>query len=185
MVANSEPTPEPARNSTSMDVEKAPPIAPVKSNDEDEFPTFKKLVVILVAIYLCMFIVALVSIPRVPKITRVTLTRDQDRTILGTAIPKITDDFHAITDVGWYGSAYLLTSCAFQLIYGRIYTFYSAKNVLLGAIIIFEVGVSLSIPKKMHALTVSKSAVCGAAPNSNAFIVGRAIGKFKLSAFFK
>jgi MFS family permease len=127
-----------------MDIEKAPPIAPVQSNSEDEFPTFKKLLVILVAIYLCMFIVALVSIPRIPRGARVTLTRDQDRTILGTAIPKITDDFHAITDVGWYGSAYLLTSCAFQLIYGRIYTFYSAKNVLLGAIIIFEVGVRVS-----------------------------------------
>lgn len=68
---------------------------------------------------------------------------NQDRTIIGTAIPKITDDFHSIGDVGWYGGAYLLTSSAFQLIYGRIYTFYSPKWVLLCAIGIFEVGVSL------------------------------------------
>ena len=110
------------------------------------------------------------------------LIHDQDRTILGTVIPKITDDFHAITDVGWYGSAYLLTSCAFQLIYGRIYTFYSAKNVLLGAIIIFEVGVSFPLPKIAAATNYVKSTICGAAPSSKAFIIGRAVGKFRLLA---
>lgn len=97
----------------------------------------------MTAIYLAMFLVAL------------------DRTIIGTAIPKITDDFHSINDVGWYASAYLITLCAFQLIYGRIYTFYTAKWVLLSAIAIFELG----------------SVVCGAAPSSVAFIIGRAIGK--------
>jgi MFS family permease len=61
--------------------------------------------------------------------------------------------------VGWYGSAYLITSCSFQLIYGRIYTFYSPKYVFLTAIGLFELG----------------SAVCGAAPTSMAFIIGRAI----------
>lgn len=108
-----------------VDVEKAPaPTAPANQDgEEDQYPTFKKLMVILSAAYLCIFIVAL------------------DRTIIGTAIPKITDEFHSITDVGWYGSSYLLTACAFQLIYGRIYTFYSTKNVLLVAIAIFEIGV--------------------------------------------
>jgi MFS family permease len=68
---------------------------------------------------------------------------DQDRTIIGTAIPKITDDFKSIGDVGWYASSYLITLCAFQLIYGRIYTFYSPKWVLLYAIVVFEIGVSI------------------------------------------
>ena len=61
--------------------------------------------------------------------------------------------------MGWYGSAYLLTACGFQLLFGRIYQFYSPKWVWLVAILLFEIG----------------SAVCGAAPNSVAFIVGRAI----------
>jgi EmrB/QacA subfamily drug resistance transporter len=52
-----------------------------------------------------------------------------------------------------------LTTCAFQLLYGRIYTFYSPKWVYISAIVIFEIG----------------SAVCGAAPTSKAFIVGRAV----------
>ena len=40
-----------------------------------------------------------------------------DNTIIATAIPKITDDFHALQDVGWYGSAYLLTTCGTSLTY--------------------------------------------------------------------
>ncbi|KAN0122913.1 MFS general substrate transporter [Hyaloscypha variabilis] len=121
-----------------------------KIKSEDEFPSFKRVLLIMPAMYLSMFLVAL------------------DRTIIGTAIPKITDDFHSIDDVGWYASAYLLTSCAFQLIYGRIYTFYSAKWVLLTAIAIFETG----------------STVCGAAPNSKAFIVGRAIAGLGSAGIF-
>ena len=53
----------------------------------------------------------------------------------------------------------MLTMCAFQLIFGRVYTFYSPKWVFLGCIGLFELG----------------SAVCGAAPNSVALIIGRAI----------
>jgi MFS family permease len=64
-----------------------------------------------------------------------------------------------LDDISWYAGAYLLASCATQLFWGRIYTFYSNKAVFLTAVGIFEIG----------------SALCGAAPNSAAFIVGRAI----------
>lgn len=87
------------------------------------------------------------------------LTIAQDRTIIATAVPRITDEFHSLADVGWYASAYLITGCATQLIWGRIYTFYSSKAVYFLAIALFEIG----------------SVLCGAAPNSKAFIVGRAI----------
>ena len=56
-------------------------------------------------------------------------------------------------------SAYLLTTCAFTLLFGRFYTFFSIKWVYLVAIGIFELG----------------SLVCGAAPTSVALIIGRAI----------
>ena len=52
-----------------------------------------------------------------------------------------------------------MTSCAFQLLYGRIYTFWPQKPVFLCALGLFELG----------------SIVCGAAPNSTALIIGRAI----------
>lgn len=79
-----------------------------------------------------------------------------DNTIIATAIPRITDDFRALQDVGWYGSAYLLTTCAFQLFYGKLYSRFSIKLVFLAALFIFEAG----------------SLICGNAPNSIALIIG-------------
>ena len=55
--------------------------------------------------------------------------------------------------------AYLLTTCAFQLLFGKLYTFFSIKWVYLAAIFIFEIG----------------SVICGAAPTSVALIIGRAV----------
>jgi Major Facilitator Superfamily len=82
-----------------------------------------------------------------------------DETVIVTAIPKITDEFDTIADVGWYGSAYLLTMCCFQLHYGKFYKDYPAKWVFLTSIGIFELG----------------SLLCGVSPNSAVLILGRAI----------
>lgn len=73
-----------------------------------------------------------------------------------------------MTDIGWYGSAYLLTNCSFQLSFGKLYSFYSVKGVFLLSIGLFEIG----------------SAICGAAPNSVAFIVGRAIAGLGSAGIF-
>ena len=62
----------------------------------------------------------------------------------------------------------MLTGCGFMLLFGRIYTFYSPKVVYLCCIGLFEIG----------------SAVCGAAPNSTTFIVGRAIAGWGSSGVF-
>ncbi|KAL1953853.1 hypothetical protein VTO42DRAFT_2113 [Malbranchea cinnamomea] len=104
-------------------------------------PTGARLAVVMVAILLALFLVAL------------------DRTILATAVPQIANQFHALDDINWYASAYLLTSCATQLSWGKVFSAHSTKLVLLVAVSLFEVG----------------SALCGAAPSSTAFIVGRAI----------
>lgn len=34
-----------------------------------------------------------------------------DTSIIVTAVPQITTDFHSLQDVGWYGSAYQLSRC--------------------------------------------------------------------------
>lgn len=91
-----------------------------------------------------------------------------DRTIITTAIPRITDEFNSLGDVGWYGSAYMLASATSQPLFGRIYKHYSMKWIFLINVFIFEIG----------------SAICGAAPNSNAFIAGRVIAGFSSSAVF-
>ena len=89
-------------------------------------------------------------------------------TYFGQAIPQITDEFNSLPDVGWYGSAYLLTCCSFQLLLGKLYTFYAVKAVLLMSVLLFEVS----------------SVVCGAAPSSMAFIVGRAIAGIGAAGIF-
>jgi EmrB/QacA subfamily drug resistance transporter len=122
-------------------VEKEAEAEEATEQDESEYPTGVKLTIIIAALALAVFLMAL------------------DNTIIATAIPKITDHFNSLTDVGWYGSAYLLTTCALQLFFGKLYTFFKIKNVFLTAIFIFEVG----------------SAVCGSSPSSNALIVGRAV----------
>jgi MFS family permease len=88
--------------------------------------------------------------------------------IIATAIPKITDEFHSIEDIGWYASAYMLTGSSFILLFGKFYTFYSPKWVLMTAISLFEIG----------------STICGAAPNSIAFIIGRAVAGWGFSGIF-
>jgi predicted MFS family arabinose efflux permease len=62
----------------------------------------------------------------------------------------------------------MLTACGFILVYGRVYTFFNTKLVFLSGILVFETG----------------SALCGAAPNSTALIVGRAIAGFGSSGIF-
>ena len=112
-----------------------------RTTTEPAYPPTSKVLVIVAGLYMTVFLIAL------------------DRLIIGVAVPKITDDFSSLGDVGWYGSAYLLTTCAFGLFMGRVYTFYNPKWVYLSSLVVFEIG----------------SAVCGAGSNSIALIIGRAI----------
>ncbi|KAI6849896.1 hypothetical protein KC332_g15094 [Hortaea werneckii] len=43
-----------------------------------------------------------------------------DANIVATALPSITDHFHTVADVGWYSSAFRLSSCAFQFGYAKM-----------------------------------------------------------------
>ncbi|RYO77470.1 hypothetical protein DL766_005862 [Monosporascus sp. MC13-8B] len=84
------------------------------------------------------------------------------------AIPQITEESNSLADVGCYGSAHLLTCCAFQLLFGKLYTLYSVKGVFLASILLLEFA----------------SALCGAAPSSVVFIVGRAISGVGAAGIF-
>lgn len=125
-----------SKNATALDEKAA-----VDDDREFEYPRAWKLALIIIALSLSVFCIAL------------------DNTIIATAIPRITDQFDSLKDVGWYGSSYLLTICSFQLLFGKLYTFYSLKWVYLVALGIFEVG----------------SLICAVAPNSPVLVVGRAI----------
>ena len=43
---------------------------------------------------------------------------DRENTII--AIPRMTEAFHALDDIGWYGQAYLLTTWAFDFTYLQV-----------------------------------------------------------------
>ncbi|KFY01036.1 hypothetical protein O988_02960 [Pseudogymnoascus sp. VKM F-3808] len=107
----------------------------------DYLPMGPKLYLIVFSLMMAVFCVAL------------------DNTIIAVAIPRITDQFHNLNDVGWYGSAYLLTTCSFQLLFGKFYSMFNVKWVLLTGLAIFEIG----------------SLVCALAPTSMALIIGRAV----------
>lgn len=63
-----------------------------QDNDDNIYPSSWKLALITIALSLAVFCMAL------------------DNTIIATAIPAITNQFKSLDDVGWYGSAYLLTT---------------------------------------------------------------------------
>lgn len=120
------------------------------AEDAENYPHGLKLITLIIALCLAVFLVAL------------------DQTIIATAIPKITDRFHSVDDIGWYGSAYFLTSTALQPSFGRIYKVFQIKWVFLSAIGVFEVG----------------SLLCAVAPSSTALIVGRAVAGIGVGGIF-
>ncbi|KAJ5357816.1 Major facilitator superfamily domain general substrate transporter [Penicillium brevicompactum] len=105
------------------------------------FPTGWKLGFILTAIALVTFTVML------------------DASILATAVPFITNHFHSLLDVGWYGSAYQLASAAFQPFTGKLYAKLPLKWTYLAFFLVFELG----------------SLLCALSTSSKMFIVSRAI----------
>ncbi|KAI1181190.1 MFS general substrate transporter [Nemania sp. FL0916] len=113
---------------------------PTASDDEENHQPWR-LVLLTIALCFALFLVSL------------------DSTILATAIPSITVEFDSLGDVAWYASSYLFAVCALQLLYGKLFTMYSAKWVFIVAVVLFEVG----------------SVVAGVSPSSAVLIVGRAI----------
>ncbi|KAI0435462.1 hypothetical protein F5Y09DRAFT_293609 [Xylaria sp. FL1042] len=91
-----------------------------------ECPTDVRLGLVLSSVYISVFLMSL------------------DRLIVTTAVPAITNGFDPLRDVGRYGDAYLLTSCAFQLLFGKLYSFYPIRLVFAFSVLLFEIGSALS-----------------------------------------
>ncbi|KIV94475.1 hypothetical protein PV10_02240 [Exophiala mesophila] len=114
---------------------------PTQEMTDDQYPHGLKLILLASASLISVFLIAL------------------DQTIVGTAIPKITDEFHGLEDVSWYAAAYFMTFGGSQTSAGKIYKYFNLKWSFLVSMLIFEVG----------------SLICGVAPNSKTLVVGRAI----------
>ncbi|KAG0334500.1 hypothetical protein BG005_004841, partial [Podila minutissima] len=102
---------------------------------------FKQLMVVFIGLMLGVFLSSL------------------DQTIVSVCTTKIANDFKALNEIPWVGTAYLLTSTAFQPLYGRFSDIFGRKPTFLFAISVFLIG----------------SALCGAAQNMIMMIVARGI----------
>lgn len=88
--------------------------------------------------------------------------------IIATAVPGITNDFHKLNDVGWYGCATFILAASTSPLWGKLFKYLNVKSVYLSAVGIFLVG----------------SIVAAAAPNSVSVIIGRAIQGWGASGVF-
>lgn len=134
----------------SADLERGDDTTDAAAEDESKYVHGMQLVLLTAGLLLSVFVVAL------------------DNTIIATAIPKITTVFDSLNDVGWYGSAYLLTTTSLQPSFGKVYTYFDVKWVYLSSLVIFEAG----------------SVLCAAATSSTMLIVGRAVAGAGAAALF-
>ncbi|RAL08541.1 MFS general substrate transporter [Aspergillus homomorphus CBS 101889] len=82
-----------------------------------------------------------------------------DQTIVADVQPNIINEFDSIEKLPWLSVAFLLGSASTNLFWGRAYGQFNPKWIYVLCVAVFEIG----------------SAVCGAAPNMDALIIGRAI----------
>lgn len=87
-----------------------------------------------------------------------TLLFSLDNTIVANIQPSILNDFGRVELLPWIGTGFALGSMV-VLPWGKTYGVFNIKWTYITNIILFEVG----------------SAICGAAPNMDALIIGRVI----------
>lgn len=82
-----------------------------------------------------------------------------DNTIVANVQPVIVEHFNSVAKLSWISVSFLIGSAGTNLIWGKVYAQFNAKWTYIVCVVVFEVG----------------SAVCGAAPSIDAFIIARAV----------
>ena len=82
-----------------------------------------------------------------------------DTTIAADVQASVYETLGDIQNLPWVGLGFPMASVAIILLLGRAFGLFNIKTLMLSSIAVFEIG----------------SALCGAAPTSNALIVGRVI----------
>ncbi|KAI1146469.1 major facilitator superfamily domain-containing protein [Nemania diffusa] len=123
------------------------PEGPQEGDALNDYLTGPKLVLLLAATGLIFFVLLL------------------DNSIISTAVPKITSEFHSLPDVGWYAGAYQLASSVLQPLTGKLYTYFPTKQTFLIFFFVFELG----------------SLLCAVSTSSAFFIVGRLVAGLGVS----
>ena len=82
-----------------------------------------------------------------------------DNTIVANVQPVIVEQFDSLGKLAWLSVSFNMAAASTNSVWGKVYDQFNAKWTYIICVLFFEVG----------------SAICGAAPSINAFIVGRAI----------
>ena len=82
-----------------------------------------------------------------------------DNTVVANVQPHVVETFKRVDLVPWLGVSFALASAATTLPWSKAYGTFSAKKLYIGSTTLF----------------MGASALCGGAPNINAFIIGRAL----------
>ncbi|KAJ2910907.1 hypothetical protein GGI21_000396 [Coemansia aciculifera] len=122
------------------DVEAAPDAALEETSSPVPMTKFRRMV-IFVSLALTMLLASL------------------DLTIVTTAIPKISQQFDALSEATWIATAYMVTTTALQPLYGRLSDTFGRVPSLIVSIIVFMAG----------------SAACGWSQSMTVLIFGRAL----------
>jgi MFS family permease len=82
-----------------------------------------------------------------------------DTTIAATVQASVYEDLGDLQKLPWIGIGFPLGSVAMVLLIGKLFDTFDIKWLNIGSVLLFEIG----------------SAICGAAPTSDAIIIGRVI----------
>jgi len=82
-----------------------------------------------------------------------------DNTVVADVQPQIVLQFNSVSQISWVAVAFIMAAVSTNLFFGQLYSQVPAKWLYISSTTLFEVG----------------SALCGAAPNMSALIVGRAL----------
>lgn len=124
-------------------VDGGPLAGAVAAEDETRYPTGIRFWLIVLACAIALVFMAL------------------DTSVVSTAVPSITDEFHTVADVGWYASAFRLCACAFAFFFGKVYTLFPLRAVFLASNALFVCGSLLSATAPSSRVFVLSRAVCG------------------------
>ncbi|KAF9431386.1 hypothetical protein BGZ76_000374 [Entomortierella beljakovae] len=89
-------------------------------------PPTRQFVLIMIALGLSVFLASL------------------DQIIVSTSIPAIAKEYNSLNDISWLGTAYLMTSTAFQPLYGKFSDIFGRKMTMLFANVVFLGGSAIS-----------------------------------------
>lgn len=144
---NASPFSRPVRPIEPLSIEDNPPAGPspgiVAAEDETTYPTGIRFWLIMLCNAMVLTFIGL------------------DMSMVATAVPSITDEFHTVADVGWYSSAFRLCACSFAFMFGRIYTLFPLRPAFMASIGVFMLGSLMGATATSSMVFVVSRAVCG------------------------